>query len=478
MEINAVFEKKGCAPYIYWPGEEPEGRESPISLDDPMCVQLAISRSNGYLSVKASDKEQYMPDNKSANIIEMLRGTGETQFSHITLHFVAESSMRGAYVCVHRLSGPRHLSICFIHSSGVKTTKKYRFIQPTEQGYEWHYLPIGLVDVVQCEIYGLDRWSGAATEYPVLAVKTTKKYRFIQPTEQGYEWHYLPIGLVDVVQCEIYGLDRWSGAATEYPVLAGLRFVKSDATPQVTPRRLDMTISSKDDLISSASMFHSQIYDTHSDVSVHLHSLSKSGRFTSSPSFSPSILHERTHNERNQSKDFPFDHESEGVVRGRICQDKFLDSETDKGSSYSLTRETPSEDSQDLQRSPASFRHSHRISCAVRSLVSPSLFPDSSDPSKAISHRSRRTCQSFVCPQKRDDRCDHGSIEEKIRTELSKQSKVVSHEIQRYEKEIAYLKDLVKAQQLQINTLEEKVSEQHEYILKIESVSRLKSVQK
>ncbi|GKT27834.1 hypothetical protein ADUPG1_000218, partial [Aduncisulcus paluster] len=145
--VKSEFVKEG--------DEESFGRGSiPIPRDDPKLVDPSFS------IVKCKDdsvsKESVYYD-QSSNAQKMLKGEDSVHLSHLSIPFPSPSPMKGAYICVNKYLSSPSLLFTFTDCDGKKTCKKYEFTRP-EHGYEWHFLPIDLYNVVLCEIEGKGRW--------------------------------------------------------------------------------------------------------------------------------------------------------------------------------------------------------------------------------------------------------------------------------------------------------------------------------
>ncbi|GKT31569.1 hypothetical protein ADUPG1_005975 [Aduncisulcus paluster] len=132
----------------------------PIPRDDPTLIDPAYEMVNG--SDYSYSKELHEYD-KSSRAQRMLKGGGDVTLSHISIPFLSPSSMKGAYICVgkksymHEYTSSPSLLFTFTLFDGTKTFKKYELKRP-KHGYEWHFLPIDLSNVILCDIDGIGTW--------------------------------------------------------------------------------------------------------------------------------------------------------------------------------------------------------------------------------------------------------------------------------------------------------------------------------
>ncbi|GKT36038.1 hypothetical protein ADUPG1_009074, partial [Aduncisulcus paluster] len=131
------------------------GRDSiPIPRDDPKLVDPSFSMVKCNRDSVSKESEEY---DQSLNAQKMLKGEGGVELSHLSIPFPSPSPMKGAYICVDDDYSSPSLLFTFTDCDGKKTLKKYEFTRP-EHGYEWHFLPIDLHNVVLCEIEGKGTW--------------------------------------------------------------------------------------------------------------------------------------------------------------------------------------------------------------------------------------------------------------------------------------------------------------------------------
>ncbi|GKT27936.1 hypothetical protein ADUPG1_000296 [Aduncisulcus paluster] len=142
--------------------EESCGRDSiPIPIEDPKCIKPSFSM------VKCKNDSHYRASEcyvKSSDAQRMLKGEGFVSLSHLSIPFPSPSFMKGAYICVHKNHSSPSLLFTFTLSYGKKTFKKYEFTK-LKHDYEWHFLPIGLPNVVLCEIEGKGMWYKKNSRY-------------------------------------------------------------------------------------------------------------------------------------------------------------------------------------------------------------------------------------------------------------------------------------------------------------------------
>ncbi|GKT19602.1 hypothetical protein ADUPG1_011535, partial [Aduncisulcus paluster] len=140
--VNSVFVKEGG------------GYSSPIPRDDPKLVDLSIPIVKCNSARFTKESELY---DQSSNAQRMLKGGEFVVFSDLYIPFSSPSTMKGAYICVHRNWSSPTLLFSFTDCDGKKTFKKYEFTRP-KHWYEWHFLPIDLPNVISCEIEGKGTW--------------------------------------------------------------------------------------------------------------------------------------------------------------------------------------------------------------------------------------------------------------------------------------------------------------------------------
>ncbi|GKT35107.1 hypothetical protein ADUPG1_008333 [Aduncisulcus paluster] len=130
------------------------GRDSFLILrDDPKLVDPSFSMvkcKNDSVSKESMDYDQ------SSTAQRMLKGEDYVELSHLSIPFPSPSPMKGAHICVHQRWSSPSLLFTFTDCDGKKINKKYEFAEH-EHGYEWHFLPIDLYNVVLCEIEGKGR---------------------------------------------------------------------------------------------------------------------------------------------------------------------------------------------------------------------------------------------------------------------------------------------------------------------------------
>ncbi|GKT13730.1 hypothetical protein ADUPG1_010320, partial [Aduncisulcus paluster] len=145
--VKPEFVKKG--------DEESKGRASiPIPRDDPKLVDPSFSMVK--CKNDAFCKESWYYD-QSSEAQKMLKGEDDVDLSHLSIPFPSPNPMKGAYICVNEDYSSPSLLFTFTDCDGKKTCKKYEFTRP-EHGYEWHFLPIDLYNIVLCEIEGKGWW--------------------------------------------------------------------------------------------------------------------------------------------------------------------------------------------------------------------------------------------------------------------------------------------------------------------------------
>ncbi|GKT37290.1 hypothetical protein ADUPG1_010108, partial [Aduncisulcus paluster] len=131
-----------------------DAKAPPIPRDDPKLIIPSIAHAKGTCDNYSKESRSY----NSAFAKKMLEGKCSVALSHLSIPFTSPSSMKGAYIYVCNSLGPPFLFFTFTHSIGKKTYKKYKFSR-LEYAHEWHFLPIGLDDVILCEIEGKGSWN-------------------------------------------------------------------------------------------------------------------------------------------------------------------------------------------------------------------------------------------------------------------------------------------------------------------------------
>ncbi|GKT29801.1 hypothetical protein ADUPG1_014207 [Aduncisulcus paluster] len=135
--------------------EESDGRASiPILRNDPKLLAPSFSMVKCKDDVYSKESEEY---DQSSESQRMLKGDDYVQLSHLSIPFPSPSPLKGAYICVSEYGSSPSLLFTFTDCDGKKTVKKYEFTKPKHE-YEWHFLPIDLMNVVLCEIEGKGTW--------------------------------------------------------------------------------------------------------------------------------------------------------------------------------------------------------------------------------------------------------------------------------------------------------------------------------
>ncbi|GKT23555.1 hypothetical protein ADUPG1_012466 [Aduncisulcus paluster] len=146
--VKAEFVKEG--------DEESDGRDSiPITGDDPKLVDPSFSMAKCKNDAYSKESKEY---DKSSEAQRMLKWEDYVFLSHLSIPFPLPSPMKGAYICVNDDYSSPFLLFTFTDCDGKKTFKKYEFTRPKHK-YEWHFLPIDLMNVVLCEIEGKGQWN-------------------------------------------------------------------------------------------------------------------------------------------------------------------------------------------------------------------------------------------------------------------------------------------------------------------------------
>ncbi|GKT27823.1 hypothetical protein ADUPG1_000209 [Aduncisulcus paluster] len=126
-----------------------------IYRDDPLVINPSFELVKGKNDSMSKESEKY---DMSSRAQEMLMGEDDSVIlSHLSIPFLSPNPMKGAYICVNKYFGSPSLLFTFTLSNGKKIPKKYEFSEPKHWG-ERHFLPIGLDNVVLCEIQGKGRW--------------------------------------------------------------------------------------------------------------------------------------------------------------------------------------------------------------------------------------------------------------------------------------------------------------------------------
>ncbi|GKT31936.1 hypothetical protein ADUPG1_006247, partial [Aduncisulcus paluster] len=126
----------------------------PIPRDDPKVVKLSLSMVKCKVDSFCKESDWYDQSLEGQN---MLKGESFLSSSYLCIPFPSPSPMKGAYICLDKDSSSPFLLFTFTDSDGKKTSKKYEFTQPKHE-FEWHFLPIDLLNVVLCEIEGKGTW--------------------------------------------------------------------------------------------------------------------------------------------------------------------------------------------------------------------------------------------------------------------------------------------------------------------------------
>ncbi|GKT13997.1 hypothetical protein ADUPG1_010388 [Aduncisulcus paluster] len=126
----------------------------PIPRYDPKLVDPSFSMVKCENDAYSKESEGY---DRSSDAQRMLKGECNFELSHLSIPFPSPSPMKGAYICVDKDWSSPSLIFTFTDRDGNSTSKKFEFFQPKNL-YEWHFLPIGLWNVVLCEIEGKGMW--------------------------------------------------------------------------------------------------------------------------------------------------------------------------------------------------------------------------------------------------------------------------------------------------------------------------------
>ncbi|GKT23370.1 hypothetical protein ADUPG1_012410, partial [Aduncisulcus paluster] len=144
----------------YISGGEMSHKTLPFSLEYKRIIHPSFSRVDGKCYSVSKESEMY---DQSLKARRMLKGEGEVRLSHLSIPFPSPSPMKGAYICVNKYRSSPSLLFTFTDCDGKKTSKKYEFTRP-KVNYEWHFLPIELIDVVSCEIKGKEMWDNKKSQ--------------------------------------------------------------------------------------------------------------------------------------------------------------------------------------------------------------------------------------------------------------------------------------------------------------------------
>ncbi|GKT34441.1 hypothetical protein ADUPG1_007795 [Aduncisulcus paluster] len=132
-----------------------------ISRDDPSIINPIYSIVRGKNISKSTKSRNY---DQSSQVLKMLKGESSVTLSHLSLPFSSPNRIKGAYICVDKFESSPSLTFCFSFRNGKKAQKVFDFTEPL-LGKEWHYLPIGLKDVILCEIQGIGTWKEKNSRY-------------------------------------------------------------------------------------------------------------------------------------------------------------------------------------------------------------------------------------------------------------------------------------------------------------------------
>ncbi|GKT23174.1 hypothetical protein ADUPG1_012346, partial [Aduncisulcus paluster] len=132
-----------------------EDSSSPIPFfDHPDVINPSFDNIEGINNSFCTESDKYDRSVAARRIFQ--KGWGE-QLSSLKIPFPNPSPLKGAYICTDLYRCPSSLLFTFTLSNGTKTSKKYEFRRPKYR-YEWHFLPIDLMDVKSCEIRGKGNW--------------------------------------------------------------------------------------------------------------------------------------------------------------------------------------------------------------------------------------------------------------------------------------------------------------------------------
>ncbi|GKT35945.1 hypothetical protein ADUPG1_009001, partial [Aduncisulcus paluster] len=246
--VKSEFVKEG--------DEKSEGRDSiPIPRDDPKLVNPSFSMVKCKNDVYGKESEEY---DESSRAQQMLKGECTLPLSHLSIPFSSPNPMKGAYICVHKNHSSPFLLFTFTDYDRKKTSKKYEFTRP-KHGFEWHFLPIDLDNVVLCEIEGKGMWCNKNMKGAYIQLgeainldldsrpsnliftfttsngeKISKRYDFpgFRYSESRYCWYFLPVDLSDVMLCEITG----KGRKKEHFSIISLMFIREETREETIAR--------------------------------------------------------------------------------------------------------------------------------------------------------------------------------------------------------------------------------------------------
>ncbi|GKT34996.1 hypothetical protein ADUPG1_008250 [Aduncisulcus paluster] len=184
--------------------EESQGRDSiPIDHDDPILINPSFSMVKGTNDTYEKDSSFY---NKSLEAQAMLKGEDYVSLSHLSIPFPSPCPMKGAYICVHQNWSSPSFLFTFTDCDGKKTSKKYEFTKPKDE-WKQHFLP--------------------------------KRYEFkkeFESSHPSYQWFYLPIGLDNIVLCDIEGKGRFEMEECKSFEIYSLIFIREESEEEITAR--------------------------------------------------------------------------------------------------------------------------------------------------------------------------------------------------------------------------------------------------
>ncbi|GKT34337.1 Dynein regulatory complex protein like protein [Aduncisulcus paluster] len=131
----------------------------PITRDNPFVIHPTLEVT-GKDEVSCVESEHH---NQSLHAQKIFKEEiyDKELLSHLSIPFPSSITeplrMKGAYICVNKLDSSPQLLFTFTDCDGKKTSKKYEFRRP-ECLFEWHFLPIDLINVELCEIEGKGEW--------------------------------------------------------------------------------------------------------------------------------------------------------------------------------------------------------------------------------------------------------------------------------------------------------------------------------
>ncbi|GKT25173.1 hypothetical protein ADUPG1_012948, partial [Aduncisulcus paluster] len=152
----------------------------PIPFDDKAVIKPPFKTVKAKNDSYCKESTEY---DVSLDAQKMLEGNRSVWFTHLSIEFSSPGYIEGAYICLAKSHSCRYLLFTFTDSDGKMTYEKYEFREPVYY-QEWHFIPIGIYNVVQCDIEGRDKWIEKTERYRGIdSLVFLNRYIYTRPVE-------------------------------------------------------------------------------------------------------------------------------------------------------------------------------------------------------------------------------------------------------------------------------------------------------